>query len=111
MKTRKSTYVLLMAASMLASAAVHAGGWAKGYGETVKEATESSLLAAREVVNSRGKGCVGRSDGGPTTRLAPREQGLFVVETFYSHHNGSCGKMSADEAWVRDQVGRLLGGL
>lgn len=84
-----------------------AGSWVRGYGETVTEATENALKAANAAVASRGKGCIGRNKGGPDTRLAAKEQGLFVVEVFYSHHAGSCGQLSNDEAWVRKQVEAL----
>jgi uncharacterized protein (DUF1330 family) len=86
-------FILLLGLALL-STPVYAGDWAKGYGETVTIATENSLKAAKAAVVTRGTGCIGRKNG-DDTRLAPKEQGLWVVETYYSHHNGSCGKMAA----------------
>lgn len=84
-------------------AAAQAGGWAKGYGENVREATENAIATAEAIVASRGSGCVGNNEG-EAIRLAPKEQGLFVIEAHYSHHNGSCGKKSRDELLLEGMV-------
>lgn len=100
---KKVIGTIALGGMLAVSATVHAGTWVKGYGETVEKATEAGLKVAKSAVKSRGTGCV---DG--KTRLAPKEQGLWVVEVHYSHHNGSCGKQSSDEAWVQEQVGKLV---
>ena len=113
---RTESIYLPILASAIFSVPAYAEDWATGFGETVTEATENSLSNAKAAVASQGSGCIGSKDGTEDTRLRPegqveaKEYGIWVVQTYYSHHNGSCNKNSKDQIWVEDQVSKLIGG-
>ena len=92
---------VIIATAMFATP-VYAGSWAVGYGimvnnspkamqAAVDSATSNSLKAAESAVRSRGSGCVGRNESGDDTKMEV-DGNVVKVYTFYSHHNGSCGR-------------------
>lgn len=102
---------LLFSGTIMATPAL-AGGWGRGLGETVTEATDNATKNAAAIVRSRGEGCVGLAPGSnpdDLVRVVGKDQhGLWIVEVAYSNHNGSCGKMSRDQlmgiAFAKDIV-------
>ena len=80
----------------LFSGSVNAGGWAKGYGDTVEEATENATIKAKREIASRGAGCLSGQ-----IRLTKEEYGRWAVEVHYYQHYGSCDRRG-DYNWVND---------
>lgn len=81
---------------LLFAGSANAGGWAKGYGDTVEEATENAIENTKRVISSRGDGCLSGQ-----IRLSEKEHGQWAVEAHYYQHDGSCGRVG-DYNWVND---------
>jgi hypothetical protein len=91
--------------SALMSNAAFAGGYARGYGETVTEATENALRAAEVAVASRAnnRGCVGPGkDGQPGMVYKGKEDGLHVMEAHYNHTAGACGQKKSVGDYIKE---------
>lgn len=100
-----STIVMAGSAPQLAFAGQYIWGTPSANSQ---EARESAYIAAKEVVKSRKKGCVGPGKNDHTTQAVVQRQNGDKVQygVFISHYNKSCGK----KAGLLGDIDRELNG-